>query len=70
MAIRSYTGEKLTPKQLAQDLLMTAAGNAGYALEDHEGLTEREKVSVYEHIEKQYARMGKLFGYSSPWKLG
>lgn len=71
MAIRGYGGEKMTPKQRAQEMLLSAAGNAVYALEDDSELTESEKARVLDQLEKQFQRIERTFGYEpGSWSMG
>lgn len=69
--IRDYDGNRLTPKQKAQDLLMGAMMNALYHLNDDPHLTDAEKEKVAEQMEKQKQRVEKLLGYEpGSWRFG
>lgn len=68
--IKDYDGHKLTPKQKAQDLLMSAMMTALYALNDDPSMTPAEKERVAEQMEKQKQRVEKLFGYEpGSWRF-
>lgn len=65
---------KITPKRKAQDELM---GSMQVAFNWHESghtsdrMTEREKTLVWEQMDKQMARIEKLFGYTvGSWTRG
>lgn len=69
--IRDFQGEPTTPKRMAQDLLLMAASNAMYHLNDHAGLTARERAAIEEHLDKQFNRMQQFFGYEpGSWSWG
>jgi|GEM_PF-6511431 len=59
---------KVTPKQKAQEELLMSMQIAFVRLMDGgsadiDGMTEREKELLWEHMDKQMARVEKLFGY-------
>jgi hypothetical protein len=72
-------GNKLTPKQAAQEIILDAiSSSAGYWEEgldsgttDLEGerLTRREVDSINDQLGKQFERVQKLFNQSG-WRLG
>jgi len=72
--IRSITGERLTPKQLAQEIIMQQVAQSMYRLYEGiegEGLTDRERVLVEAQIVKQKERIERLFGYEAgSWGFG
>lgn len=71
MTIRGFEGERLTPKQMAQDLLLASMVTAMYRLNELEGLTDRERAQVEDQLQKQLRRVEKLFGYTpGSWKFG
>jgi hypothetical protein len=64
--IADYDGERLTPKQMAQNLLLQAARGGIYQLYDrHVGdeMTPRERQLVIAQFHKQFQRIEKLFGF-------
>lgn len=68
--ITDYEGNRLTPKQKAQDLLMSAMMTALYHLNDDQNMTETEKERVAEQMEKQKQRIERLFGYQAgSWRF-
>lgn len=69
--IVSATGERLTPKQLAQEIIMSRIATAMYPLyEEHPELTDRERELVAQHVNKQKERVEKLFGYEpGSWRF-
>ena len=72
MAWKNTDGEKTTPKQLAQDLLMDYVANAlGYGFERLEEngltLTEKQKEIVGDQLQKQADRIAKMFGFEKAW---
>lgn len=72
--ITSITGERLTPKQKAQELLMLQITAAMYRLQDEveEGrMTTREVAEVERHLIRQKERVEKLFSYQpGSWSFG
>lgn len=71
--IRSVDGERLTPKQKAQELILDAIVSVTmYRLsEDDEEMTEREKALVEEQVVKQKERVEKMFGFEpGSWRFG
>jgi hypothetical protein len=63
MAIKDTFGRKVTPKQKAQDLLLHSMVTALYALNDDPRLTDHEREKVLDQLNKQKARVEKMFGY-------
>lgn len=71
MAFKDDSGNPTTPKHFAQDLLLTHLASANYQIYDGyaaDGLTERERKLLLDHMEKQFNRVVKLFGHSG-WKM-
>jgi len=71
--IKSLDGERLTPKQKAQELVLDAIVSVVmYRLNEEEGqMTEREKAQVEDQIVKQKERVEKLFGFQpGSWGFG
>jgi hypothetical protein len=67
-------GERSTPKQLAQDIVLDAiAGKVGfweeYADVRVDKLTERERQAINDQIKKQFERVQTLFNQSG-WRIG
>jgi hypothetical protein len=71
--IKGYHDERLTPKQMAQDMLMDAMQRVGYQVYEGgigEEWTDREKALVLEQLEKQFRRIEKYLGYDpGSWKM-
>jgi hypothetical protein len=71
--IADFDGERVTPKEKAQQLLMDSMMTAVIRL--HEGyesdaMTPREQALVVEHLEKQKQRVERLFGYDlGSWRF-
>lgn len=61
--IKDLDGNKLTPKQKAQDLLMEAMTAAMYYLNEDPHMTAAEKRRVEDQMVKQKERVEKLFGF-------
>lgn len=60
--IKGNSGERQTPKQKAQEVIMLAITKAFYEL-DAENLTNREILQVSSQVQKQKERIEKMFGY-------
>lgn len=62
--------DKTGAKHRAQNLLMYAAANALYHLNDDPDLLPDQREQVAKAIEHQYRRIEKLFGYEpGSWNL-
>jgi hypothetical protein len=71
--ITNQNGQKTTPKQVAQDMLMDAVGTTrGYWAEKHEeqhgAMTPRERQLVDEQLQKQGDRIARMFGFDESWR--
>lgn len=69
--IKDVHGKKLTPKRMAQDILLDKISEAlGYWQEQGhltKGMTEREIELVKEQMKKQADRIARMFGYEEAW---
>lgn len=67
-----WTDETVTPKRLAQELIMDAVAVArGYWGENSsvtfEDMTERERTLVDEQLEKLGDRVARMMGFEDSW---
>lgn len=70
MAIKGSDGERETPKQKAQFLIMDAiATKRGYWQESYEtdGMTPKEIKAVDDQLRKLGDRVAKMCGYTKSW---
>ena len=69
--IRNSQDKKITPKELARELILNALSTArGYWTErDYivEGMTDREIKLVNIQLQKEADRIAKKYGYESSW---
>ena len=69
--IKDFSGNKITPKQRAQEEILSMIGKAWASVENDPDMTEREREQVLDQMSKQYARIEKLFGYEPfSWMRG
>ncbi len=70
--ITNENGQKETPKQVAQDMIMDGlALSRGYWSEKHETqynkMTELERKRIDEQLKKQGDRIARMFGFDESW---
>jgi hypothetical protein len=65
--ILGIDGNRTTPKNRAQEEIMSAIQIASAGVYNDERMTEREKEEVLKQIRTQADRCAKIFGYKEAW---
>ena len=62
---------KQTPKQIAQEHLLTAMQAAFNRIDDDVDLTEKQRAVIHDQADKQMKRIEKMFGFvEGSWGRG